>query len=300
MKGIIFDIDHFATHDGPGIRTVIFLKGCPLTCAWCHSPESQEFGPELLYMSSKCISCGICGQSRQHQTRSSSQHRTQVLERSRREQSDTCITACPQSAIKLSGELKEVDAVVAQAAAYRVFYEHSGGGVTISGGEPLAQPAFTLEIAKRLRLEGIHTILETSGMGKWTDLNSLIPYIDHFYYDLKLFDSSRHLKHTGVLPNVIQSNLENLSRQTRQIAIRLPLIPGYTDDEDNVSEIYHFIQRLGLKQIHLLPYNASSEAKYAWLGRDYSPGHLPKQTPEKLLSLASLAPEGLEVSIMTS
>ena len=298
MDGFIFDIDHFATHDGPGIRTVIFLKGCPLNCVWCHSPESQGFMPELLYTASKCAGCGACVEACPQQAHVVSQN-THKLNRSRCEQCGACAAACTRSALKMSGTLRDASSIVSQAAAYRVFYEQSGGGVTISGGEPLAQPAFALEIAKNLHLEGIHTILETSGMGIWADLKKFLPYVDLFYYDLKIFDACHHLQYTGVLPDIIQSNLENLSRQTRQIVIRMPLIPGYTDHEENVEEVYRFMRKLDLRQIHLLPYNASSQAKYAWVGRDYSPGHLEQQTQKALQSLVLLAPKGIEASVIT-
>ena len=226
MKGVIFDIDHFAVHDGPGIRSVIYLKGCPLRCKWCHSPESHQLQPQTINVN---------------------------------------------GTEKICGRYVTVSEVLNEIIDDKPFYDSSGGGVTLSGGEVLFQPDFTLELLRELREHGIHTLVETSGMGKWDDLAKISEYTDTFYYDIKIIDSDRHKQYTGSDNFVILENLEKLSvlRNKKDIVIRVPLIPSYTDSDADIDEIFKFTSFIRLDTVELLPYNKSAAAKYEWLGIPY-------------------------------
>ena len=226
MKGVIFDIDHFAVHDGPGIRTVIYLKGCPLRCKWCHSPESHILEPQTINVNGAEKTCG------------------------------RYVTAAD---------------VINEIIDDKPFYESSGGGVTLSGGEVLFQPDFTLELLRKLRENEIGTLIETSGMGKWNDLAKISEYTDMVYYDIKIIDAERHKQYTGLDNFTILENLKKLSmlKNKNDIVIRVPLIPSYTDSKSDIDEIYKFASYIGVDNVELLPYNKSAAAKYEWLGIPY-------------------------------
>ena len=296
-QGIVMDIDHFAVHDGPGIRTCIYLKGCPLSCAWCHSPESQSPAPQLLFAQSRCTGCGRCavvcpGGVHRHE---GSRH---ILERERCSVCGTCAKACPTGALSLSGRFMTADQVVQEALADRIFYENSGGGVTLSGGEVLSQAAFAWQVLSHLKDEGIHTLVETSGFGREEALLSLAAVTDLFYFDCKLLDSGLFRRFTGGDPDIVLRNLKSLRAVTDQIVLRIPLIPGITDTMENVAAGFALACDLGIQSVHLLPYNASAGAKYAWLGREYPLGLL-KARPGLHEELFALAPPELIVEMMT-
>ena len=296
-QGIVMDVDHFAVHDGPGIRTCIYLKGCALSCAWCHSPESQSSVPQLFFAQSRCTGCGrctvVCPEGVHHQEGS-----LHMLERESCTGCGTCAEACPSGALSVSGRFMTADEVVREALADRVFYENSGGGVTLSGGEVLSQAAFARNVLSQLKGEGIHTLVETSGFGREEALLSLAEVTDLFYFDFKLADSGMFRRFTGGDPEVVMRNLKSLRAVTDHIVLRIPLIPGITDTAENISAGFALACELGIQSVHLLPYNASAGAKYAWTGREYPLGLLEAREGlhEELLALA---PVGLDVEIMT-
>lgn len=296
--GLVFDIDHFAVHDGNGIRTTVFLKGCPLQCIWCHSPESQSSEAQILFIRSKCTSCGACESACKNGSQSITHDGNRVYNRIACTGCGDCVNDCPNDALVYCGRKMSSEEVIAEAAQDMVFFRNSGGGVTLTGGEVLYQPVFALEILKGLKQLNIHTIIETSGMGSWSYLEQMIPYTDQFYYDVKTIDSDKHIKFTGVSNKTILDNLEMLTHNTKNITIRVPLIPGYNDRCVDVCSIYKHAAELSLINIHLIPYNASAGAKYEWLGREYQPGNQERQSPEYLQSLKNLAPAELNVEIM--
>lgn len=269
-KGLIMDIDHFSSHDGPGIRTVVFFKGCPLRCVWCHSPESQSFDPEPIRISGKCKRCGVCAGAE-----------------------------CQFDAWRICGMEVSVDGIMDELLPDKIFYDSSGGGVTLSGGEPLSQYEFVHGLLQRLRTEGIHTIIETSGAGKWADIAALSAYTDIFYFDIKTLDTERHRRFTGADNEQILNNLTKLARLRggSGIELRIPLIPGYNDSDIDISDVYAFAGLIGVTTVHLLPYNISAGAKYEWIDRVYVPGVLERQTAARILHLQGLAPDSLEVLI---
>lgn len=263
-KGLVFDIDSFAVHDGPGIRLAVYLKGCPLSCAWCHSPESQNSAPELVYMQERCTYCGACVEVCEEGV-----HRiadgSHELERHRCTNCGACVAACPAGALEIKGRLMEAEEVAAKALRLKPFFDHSGGGITLTGGEVTAQPDFAREILQICRKEGIHTAIETCGAAPWEVLKSVADYTDLVLFDIKLADPSAHEAWTGVDNRIILENLKKL--EADKIIIRTPMIPGVTDADSNIEGVRLIAVEAGVKDIEFLPYNESAAAKYEWLGR---------------------------------
>jgi len=191
VSGLTFDVAHFSTHDGPGIRTVVFLKGCPLSCLWCHSPDSQRPGPELVYMPNKCIECGRCVDICPREARQRVDGRL-TTDRSLCDDCGKCAETCPPRALQLRGERVTAGEVLARLLKEAVFFRHSGGGVTLSGGEPLAQPAFAEALLRLCKAAGLHTAMETSGFARPEVFRRIAPLVDLFLFDLKHIDSARH------------------------------------------------------------------------------------------------------------
>ena len=270
-SGIIFDTDHFAVHDGPGVRTAVYFKGCPLRCAWCHSPESQNKEPELIHIKSNCRSCPECAMEN-----------------------------CPRGAKKICGRAVSVSELSDELSRDKVFFDASGGGVTLTGGEALFQPEFAAALLEKLFAFGIHTVVETCAYCATGDLLALSPFTGIFYCDVKLIDDKKHKKHTGLGNGLILSNIASLAekRERRGVVLRVPLIPGYTDSAEDVKKIYDFAMETGLTEIHLLPYNASAPAKYEWLSRSFPPGELGPREISYYGALAASAPEKLNVTII--
>ena len=275
---MVLDIDRFSTHDGPGIRTAVFLKGCPLSCKWCHSPESQSAKEELLYQRMRCTGCGACAEAcgRKAITRDG-----EVIEgiagvivhREKCEVCFSCVKACPARAMRKAGTEYSARELAASIKPDLPFFRNSGGGVTVSGGEPLAQPDFTLELLSLCRESGIDTLLETSGQGSREKLEKIAPFCSMIYFDLKLLDPEKHREWTGATNTVILENLRALcGMDSEKITIRVPCIPGVNDSPESIREIAFFAAGLGLWNIQLLPYNVMAGEKYRWIGKPYPLG----------------------------
>jgi pyruvate formate lyase activating enzyme len=265
--GTVFNIQRYSLHDGPGIRTTVFLKGCPLSCAWCHNPESISAGRELIVAENRCIDCGAC---RDACSFGASIPGMGVLP-ARNAECDhcgSCVDACPTGARQMVGERMTVAHVLADVLKDRIFHEESGGGVTISGGEPLLQMRFLRVLLPALRAEGVHVAIDTSGFGPVEPLLEAARLADLVLYDLKAFDDQRHRMLTGVSNWSILANLRALDAVHRNIWIRVPIVPGFTDGAAELERMATLVAGLRhVTRVNLLPYHAAAERKYERLGR---------------------------------
>jgi len=267
--GTIFDIKKFAIHDGPGVRTTVFLKGCPLGCWLCHNPEGQSTEVELLLRSGRCNRCGDCVEYCPRDAISLSEEAVQI-DRYRCDLCGACVDVCLPGALELAGREVSVNEVMAEIEQDVVYYDQSGGGVTFSGGEPLAQPTFLLALLRACRERGIRTALDTSGYAAPGVFRRIARHVDLFLYDLKLMSEERHREFTGVSVAPIHDNLRWLSGQSASVVVRFPLLPGINDDGDNVGATGEFLSSLAvLYPVDILPYHRMGVDKYVRLDREY-------------------------------
>ena len=267
--GLVFDIQKFSIHDGPGIRTTVFLKGCSLKCAWCHNPESQEVRAEISFLPEKCIGCGYCFKVCPHGCHVMEEN-THIFNREQCDRCGLCTVECYAQALELIGKKMSVDEVITEVLKDLPFYETSGGGMTISGGEPLTQFAFTKELLERAKREKLHTCIETSGQGPAERLMELIPLIDIFLYDYKETDSTLHADFTGVPNHAILNNLEFLDEEGARIILRCPLIPDMNARDEHLRGIADIANRFShIEQIDLLPYHPLGRSKSEKIGKTY-------------------------------
>lgn len=261
MTGIITDIQKFSLHDGPGIRSTVFFKGCNMHCSWCHNPETIREIPQQAYYKEKCIGCGHCDD-------------------------------CPTGARVTVGKLYSARDVFQEIFADAEFYRRSGGGLTLSGGEPLLQPQFAKEILKLCKEKGIPTAIETNLSLPYDRMEGLLPYLDMVFYDIKLFDEKAHRIHTGISNHQIFENAEKLDHTKLKTVIRTPLIPGITDDGANIKQIAEFARHLhNLEYYELLNYNVLAPSKYELIGEEYTLGKLERIPDGRVRELISLAEE---------
>ncbi len=269
ITGTVFDIRKYSIHDGPGIRTTVFFKGCPLECRWCHNPEGRSHQPELIFRPARCILCDDCLQVCPHDAVSRVGD-VILVDRARCQVSGECAVVCNAEALQVVGRVMTVQQVVAELEHDTIFYEQSGGGVTFGGGEPLAQPRFLRELLVACRSRSLHTAVDTTGFTPWKVLDEIRQNVDLFLYDLKLFDETRHRKWTGVSNATILTNLRKLSELGHKIIIRIPIIPGINDDEENLRQTGSFLSSLpNVPPVELLPYHNIAEGKYAGMGMNY-------------------------------
>lgn len=278
-KAIVFDIQKFSLHDGPGIRTTVFLKGCPLRCVWCHNPESWRAEPELLFTSAKCTGCRRCAEvcpAGVHTFAVDGRHK---LDRAACVRCGKCVELCPAEALELCGRLLSVEEVMTEVRKDRVFYENSGGGMTLSGGEPMMRPEFTFILLDAAKKEGIHTALESCGFAPREEFERILPVTDLFLFDIKTMDEAKHLRLTGRDNRLILSNLEFLSGAGAEIVLRCPLVPGLNDTFGELAGIGELAERLpAVREIQLEPYHPLGVSKSERLGRKpaYSAGFAPE------------------------
>ena len=269
MKASIMEIERFAIHDGPGIRSIVFLQGCPLRCPWCANPESQEIKPQLMYNEDKCIKCGTCVKNCPQQAIKIEDFKL-VFNRDICAHCKTCENNCPSGAINFIGDEVSIDEIVAEVLKDRPFYDESNGGVTISGGEPFVQYNALKELLNRFFEEDISVAIETTGDTNWNKIEDLIPYIDYFLFDLKLPTAERINLVTKRNGERILENLKKLaSRVPEKITLRVPVIPNYNYDEETIRKIIDIGAELKVSQIHLLPYHTLGVSKYDQLGKEY-------------------------------
>jgi len=285
MQGNVFNIQRYSIHDGPGIRTTVFLKGCTLKCFWCHNPESIDPQPQLQFFPQKCVGCGKCfGVCPEQAIRLNGNQR--VYEGSRCKRCGRCANACWADALVLRGNGMTTEAVLAEVDKDRHYYESSGGGVTFSGGEPLLQANFLRELLVQSKSRSYHTAVDTAGNVKWEAIESVLPYVDLWLYDIKVYETRKHEAATGSSNAFIQSNLKRLATGENRIIIRIPVIPGVNDDLAEMEAIAEFLAGLrGVELVELLPLNHMAEGKYDSLHLEYkAAGYIPpsRETLEAL------------------
>ncbi len=267
-SGMIFDIKRYAINDGPGIRTAIFMKGCPLKCWWCHNPEGQSLKPQLIFRANRCKSAQACLQACPRGAISWKDGSLTDWENC--DQCGKCAEACFSGAREMVGRKITVDELMDEVMRDVPFYDQSGGGVTFTGGEPLFQAQFLREMLQASKRQGLHTTVDTSGQTSWTILESIFPLVDLFLYDVKHMDTQKHSKYTSVPNRKILANLSKLAAEKARIIVRLPLIPGVNDDPENLRQTATFLAALpGLQGVELMPYHEIGVAKYRGLGMRY-------------------------------
>jgi len=275
--GVITNIQAYSLHDGPGIRTLVFLKGCPLRCDWCCNPECESPGIEIEFFSSKCIRCGTCLKvcdrkaiNPDLEVKSGFKFNKNLCN-----ECGNCVKVCPAQALSFVGEVVSVNEVLEKVKKDRYFYLISKGGLTISGGEPLYQFEFTRELLKRSYDDNIDTTIETCGYAPWKYFKEILPYLNLILYDIKHMDLVKHKQRTGASNELILSNLTKLSKKGVPIIIRLPLIPQFNLDQDNVTQTARFVSSLeNVREVNLMPFHQFGKDKYYRLCREYSLKHL--------------------------
>ncbi len=269
MKGLVFNIQRFSIHDGPGIRTTVFLKGCNLRCFWCHNPESINPGPELQLFLQKCIGCGKCFEIcpvNAHQVIDGQR----VFLREICSGCGKCAEFCYAEALVMAGEEMTVEEVVEEVEKDKAFYDNSGGGVTLSGGEALLQKDFAKAILIESKKRGLHTVVDTAGNVPWQLFEEVLPYVDLFLYDIKVLDDKKHRRATGVGNERILDNFSKLAMAGKDICIRIPVIPNLNDNKEEMEKMAAFIKGLnGIHTVELLPFHGLGEGKYESLGMEY-------------------------------
>ena len=296
--GTVFDIKKFSIHDGPGIRTTIFLKGCPLSCLWCHNPESQSPHPEIHYFENRCILCEDCASLCPNNAISFADD-IRTWDTDICQFCGKCAEACPTEAIQLVGEEATLTEIMREIEKDVIYYDQSGGGVTFSGGEPLQQVDFLCDLLKKSKAHEIHTAVDTSGLAPWSSFEKILPYTDLFLYDLKIMDDEAHKKFTGVSNRVILQNLRQLASTQTKIRVRIPIIPRINDSEENINATIVFLANLAqIREVDLLPYHNIATDKYHRMAHDYALGNVKTPSDERMKELAGIfEKEGFSVKI---
>ncbi len=298
VTGVVFNLQRYSTEDGPGIRTTVFLKGCPMRCPWCHNPEGLTRDPQLVWYEVRCIGARDCLSACPRAALTLTPE-GMAIDRERCDACGLCEEACPAAALEVIGKVRTVGEVAAEALRDRVFYEKSGGGVTLSGGEPALQSDFSLALMRKLGEEGVHLALDTCGGVSWERLGPLVELADLVLFDLKVMDAEKHRAYTAVPLALVLDNARAVSRAGKPMWIRTPVIPGYTDGEDNIRAIARFIrdELPTVERYDLLAFNNTCDAKYRRLDMVFQlagEGLIAEERMERLAMAA--AEEGLRVA----
>jgi len=291
MKGLITNVQRFSIRDGPGIRTTVFLKGCPLDCFWCHNPEARRGQVELQVFVERCIGCGAC-QERCPEAAQRIEDGRRVFRRELCRACGRCAETCYAEALLLAGRWWGADELVATLLRDREFYTRSGGGITLSGGEPTRQPAFCLEVLRMCSEAGVHTAIETAAFCRWEDLAGLLPWLSLVILDIKLMDDGAHRAATGVSNALILENARRLAAASPPLLVRTPVVPGVNDTPEAIAAVAAFIRDFpNLVAYELMPFHRLAEGKYRSLDLQDRAHHLQPPAPQTLQTLACSAHE---------
>jgi glycyl-radical enzyme activating protein len=274
QRGVVIDILRCSMHDGPGIRTTVFLKGCPLRCKWCHNPESQAYNPEIYYNNDRCTRCQACVTAC-NQGCHILKEGNHIYKRKNCINCGECINTCIYGGLEWKGKYLEVETIFNEVNADKNYYNASGGGLTLSGGEPMAQFEFTISLLEKARIENIHTCIETCGFTTEENYGSILPLVDLFLFDYKATDSIKHKALTGVDNTLVLSNLDFLYRHEAPILLRCPMVQGVNDTDDHLKGIAEMSKRYTkLKGIEIMPYHNMGAVKSERIGKDYELMHI--------------------------
>ena len=279
----VVDIQRYAVHDGPGIRTVVFLKGCLLRCAWCHNPDAIDPRPQIAFVAARCIGCGACLDVCPRDAIRLGDDRR--IDRDRCDACMLCADECMTGALSQVGETYTVDRLLAQVVRDLPFYEESGGGVTLSGGEPLLQHRFTAAFLAAAKRAGLHTVIETCGHVRWAHIEAVLPDVDLVYFDLKLMNAAQHRQWIGVGNELILANARRLVAVHPDVVFRCPLVPGCTASDANVTALIDLLSELRRRSVHLLPYHNLGEGKLARVDSPLRPldlAPLPRDSTQRI------------------
>ena len=287
---LVVNVQKYSIHDGQGIRTSIFFKGCMLKCWWCHNPEAQAFNRELMFDPGKCTGCGFCIKACEHNAIHISEEGLAVTDKSKCTTCGKCIDYCPKEAREVVGETYTVDELVKIALEDRQFYDRTGGGVTISGGEVmLMNIEYIEELCRRLHFEGVNICVDTCGYAPLENYRRLLPFVDMWLYDVKTLDEEKHKKYIGQSNDVILRNLEFLAQNGAHINIRIPTVhPVNDDDESMMATINYLKEKVGITPVNLLPYHTTGSSKYTRLGRPYPAKDLEVPSDERMEHLKQM------------
>ncbi len=294
-SGTIFDIKRYAINDGPGIRTAVFFKGCPLECWWCHNPEGQRSQPQLMFRQNRCKLSRACVES--CPDGAISWKDGPIIDWEKCDQCGKCAEVCYAGALEMVGRMTTPAQVMAEIMRDVLFYDQSGGGVTFTGGEPMLQTEFLRETLSLCKEQHIHTAVDTSGHTSWENIFSILPLVDLFLYDVKFVDESRHKTYTSVSNRLILNNLRKLAEAGGHIIVRMPLIPGINDDDENIEMCAEILAKLPeLDGVEVMPYHDIGTAKYKALGMEYKLENLIRPTDEQVRRVEQrLSSRGLAV-----
>lgn len=285
LKGKISEIERYAVKDGPGIRTVVFFKGCPLSCKWCANPETQKSVCQLMYWQTRCIGCRKCIKTCPNKALSFGENGV-VIDRTLCRSCGKCTDTCNSRALTMAGEGKTVDEIMVELRKDKLFYQTSGGGVTFSGGECTSQSRFLAALARACKKEDISTCIETSGYAPWEVFEELLTCIDYFYYDLKLIDEDQHKEYTGVSSRRIKENFIGLKKAGADVTVRIPCIPGINTTEKNIQDTIAFLEEHAPAcHVSLLPYHRLGTGKYHKLDMEYTLSELLPPSEEDMQEL---------------
>ena len=292
ITGMVTDIQKFSLHDGPGIRTTVFLKGCNMRCAWCHNPETWHPAPELMFTASRCIGCGACYRACPTGALKRTDRKTRRFLPELCTNCGACAEVCAPAALRMTGRRVTVEEVLRSAELDTAYYRESGGGVTVSGGEPLMQSDFVAALLGACRAAGLDTAIESNLSLPWKTAEKVLPHLDRLYCDVKLMDDGAHMLYTGVSNRGVLENLERIAAEypALPVTVRTPMIPGITDSDENVRAVARWLaEHLPGAVYELLNYNPLAEAKFQQLSREYMPGTLKRLSGERMRRLCGIA-----------